>query len=195
MSNKKVLLLTRVDNPDSASIHSAETEREIVFVDDMVYAVIMASRYEGKGYTTHSTLETTSKKIRQRNMEGADYVVIDRDGQKYFKDYQENGKFILSKVTTDAFVDHTVLSDKEFVLTWSRPGFGKNIDMTVVAKDIDTALDKFRKQYRGVENLKEDERDPETQGERWIVYSCGVASTESIYVRGLEVNDEQPCAS
>lgn len=195
MINKKVLLLARVLSPSPESIYNMDSEREIVFADEMNYAVILASRYEGKGYTTHSNLDTTYKKIRQRNMEDKDYVIIDKNGQKYVREYKEDGKFTLVKSKNNDYVDHSVLEDKEFILTWNRPVFRKKIDMSVVAKDIESALCKFRKKYRGVENLKQTKSDSETQGERWIIYSCGSASTESIYLRDAEVEEQHHCAS
>lgn len=195
MAIKKVLLLTQIDNPPAESIHSSEEQREIVFTDDMIYAVILASRYEGKGYTTHSSMKTTNKKIRQRDMEHEDWVVIDKDGQKYFKEYQEGGDFILSKVIENAFVDHTVLEDKVFVFSWNRPSYNRNVDMTIDLKDLKAAFRKFRGKCRGVENLKVIDEGVDDNGDNWILYSCGATSNETIHVINTAKIAQQDCVS
>lgn len=67
---------------DLASEHN---DRDIVFGAGCVFAVVKASYYGGKGYTTHKTEAAAAKASRAV----ADYShqVIDRDGESYTANY------------------------------------------------------------------------------------------------------------
>ena len=69
---------------NSGSIHDIASEyfdRDIVFGKDCIYAVVLASYYGGKGYTTHRTDEAVIKQCRR--LKGYSYEVIDCDGDLY----------------------------------------------------------------------------------------------------------------
>lgn len=66
------------------SIHmiaSTLYDREIRFPKGHKYAVVLASYYGGRGYTTHKT-ELTAIKATKRNREFS-HVIIDSDGRPY----------------------------------------------------------------------------------------------------------------
>lgn len=62
-------------------IASDQYDRDIVFPEGCQYAVVIASYYGGKGYTTHKTAEATLKAIGK--VKGYSYEIIDTDGNTY----------------------------------------------------------------------------------------------------------------
>ena len=73
---------------NSGSIHdiaSDNFDREIVFAAGCKYAVVLASYYGGKGYTTHKTAEAAIKASNAQK----DYSreIIDTNGNLYLVDY------------------------------------------------------------------------------------------------------------
>lgn len=68
----------------TGSIHDVASElfdRDIVFAPGCKYAVVLASYYGGKGYSTHKT-ETATIAASRRNQEYS-YEIIDATGSKY----------------------------------------------------------------------------------------------------------------
>lgn len=47
------------------------------------YAVVKASYYGGKGYTTHTTAEAAARQAQKLGKEGYSYTIIDGDGNEY----------------------------------------------------------------------------------------------------------------
>ena len=67
---------------NTGSIHdvrSSEVEREINFPDGHEYAVVLASYYGGKGYTTHATEEEAIKASNEQKEYS--HLIIDRSGR------------------------------------------------------------------------------------------------------------------
>lgn len=68
----------------TGSIHdiaSDQTDRKIEFRSGCKYAVVLASYYGGKGYTTHKSARTAVQKSRENA--AYSHRVIDSDGQSY----------------------------------------------------------------------------------------------------------------
>jgi len=82
----------------TGTIHDIESEhydRDIEFAPGCKYAVVLASYYGGKGYTTHRSEETA---IRQsRKVSDFSHAIIDADGN-YYQDYGDElfktGEFV-----------------------------------------------------------------------------------------------------
>jgi hypothetical protein len=73
---------------NSGSIHDIASDmydRDIVFAPGCKYAVVLASYYGGKGYTTHKTAEAAIKASRAQKEYS--HEVIDTDGNRYLVDY------------------------------------------------------------------------------------------------------------
>jgi hypothetical protein len=70
---------------NTGSIHDiAATEtRSIAFGKDCIYAVVLASYYGGKGYTTHKSEAAAIAKSRKLDAENFSHVIIDTSGKKY----------------------------------------------------------------------------------------------------------------
>lgn len=69
---------------NTGSIHdlaSDQFDRDIVFGTGCQYAVVLASYYGGKGYTTHKTESATIRAAAQ-NKEYS-HQILDRDGREY----------------------------------------------------------------------------------------------------------------
>lgn len=82
----------------TSSIHdlaSQHFDREIKFPTGAKYAVVLASYYGGKGYTTHRTEEAAIRADRANS----DYSrqIIDRDGTAYDVEPDGNGYPVLVK--------------------------------------------------------------------------------------------------
>lgn len=60
-------------------------DRDIVFAPGCNYAVVLASYYGGKGYTTHKT-EQTAIAASVRNKDYS-HEIIDQDGNTYYVEY------------------------------------------------------------------------------------------------------------
>ena len=73
---------------NTGSIHDIAdiSERVIIFAPGCIYAVVLASYYGGKGYTTHRTSEAACAKSRQRHKENYSHKIIDVDGNAYTSD-------------------------------------------------------------------------------------------------------------
>jgi len=70
---------------NSGSIHdieSAEGDRVIVFGKNCDYAVVLASYYGGRGYSTHDECNAI-KKSKQLSKLGYSYQIIDKNGNYY----------------------------------------------------------------------------------------------------------------
>jgi len=68
----------------TGSIHDIASEhfdRDIVFAPGCNYAVVLASYYGGKGYTTHRTAEAAAKAARR--LSDWSYRIIDQTGRGY----------------------------------------------------------------------------------------------------------------
>lgn len=73
---------------NSGSIHDIASDmfdRDIVFAPGCKFAVVLASYYGGKGYTTHKTDEATIAASR-RNSEYS-HRIIDAEGNEYDAGY------------------------------------------------------------------------------------------------------------
>ena len=71
----------------TGSIHDIASEhfdREIVFAPGCLYAVVLASYYGGKGYTTHKTASATIASAKA-NREYS-HQIIDANGNSYVHD-------------------------------------------------------------------------------------------------------------
>lgn len=53
------------------------------------YAVVLASYYGGKGYTTHMTQEAAARQAGKLSRQGYSYEIIDGDGNYYTNYYGE----------------------------------------------------------------------------------------------------------
>ena len=53
------------------------------------YAVVLASYYGGKGYTTHLTAEAAARQAEKISREGYSYEIIDGGGNRYSNYYGE----------------------------------------------------------------------------------------------------------
>jgi len=70
----------------TGSIHdiaSSNYDRTIVFGRGCKYAVVLASYYGGRGYTTHRTAAAACAKSRAMSRHGYSHVIIDTDGEQY----------------------------------------------------------------------------------------------------------------
>lgn len=68
---------------NSGTIHdiAAEYDRDVVFAPGAKYAVVLASYYGGKGYTTHKTAAAAiAASHRKRDYS---HEIIDEDGVRY----------------------------------------------------------------------------------------------------------------
>ena len=73
---------------NSGSIHdiaSDNFDRDIVFAAGCKYAVVLASYYGGKGYTTHKTAGAAIKANNAQKNYSRE--IIDTDGNRYLVDY------------------------------------------------------------------------------------------------------------
>lgn len=73
---------------NSGSIHdiaSGVFDRDIVFAPGCKYAVVCASYYGGKGYTTHKTESAACK--ASRALGDYSHAVIDAEGNEYLVNY------------------------------------------------------------------------------------------------------------
>lgn len=69
---------------NSGSIHDIASDmydRDIVFGTNCQYAVVLASYYGGKGYTTHKTEAAACKAARA--VSDYSYTIIDTQGNEY----------------------------------------------------------------------------------------------------------------
>lgn len=74
----------------TGSIHDLASEhfdRDIKFGKDCKYAVVTASYYGGKGYTTHKTAEAAIK--ASRALGDYSHAILDADGNHYAVHYGE----------------------------------------------------------------------------------------------------------
>ena len=62
-------------------------DREIKLPKGAIYAVVLASYYGGKGYTTHKTEAAAIK--QSRDVRGYSHKIIDCNGQEYIDHYGE----------------------------------------------------------------------------------------------------------
>jgi hypothetical protein len=75
---------------NTGSIHdiaSDNFDRVIEFRGAAKYAVVLASYYGGKGYTTHTTEESACRQAHKLGKQNYSYEIIDVDGTNY----QSNG--------------------------------------------------------------------------------------------------------
>lgn len=73
---------------NSGSIHDIASDcydRDIKFAPGAKYAVVLASYYGGKGYTTHKTEEATIRASLRRD--DYSHAIIDADGNVYDINY------------------------------------------------------------------------------------------------------------
>jgi hypothetical protein len=74
---------------NSGSIHdiaSDQFDRVIEFRGAAKYAVVLASYYGGKGYTTHATEEAACQQAYKLSKQDYSYTIIDTDGVEYIDD-------------------------------------------------------------------------------------------------------------
>ena len=64
-------------------IASEHYDREIKFRNGTRYAVVLASYYGGRGYTTHKTEEAAAKMSNRQSRDGHSHVIIDYKGDLY----------------------------------------------------------------------------------------------------------------
>jgi len=64
-------------------IASSNYDRRIVFGRGCSYAVVLASFYGGRGYTTHRTESAAVAKSRALSRLGYSHEIIDTDGELY----------------------------------------------------------------------------------------------------------------
>jgi hypothetical protein len=79
---KSVYIIPQKETPGSIhDISSQHFDRRIIFGHGCKYAVVLASYYGGKGYTTHRT-EYAAVCASKKNEEYS-HAIIDRDGKFY----------------------------------------------------------------------------------------------------------------
>jgi len=82
---KKIYTIKKKQS-SSGSIHdlaSDTKDRDIIFRDGCVYAVVTASFYGGKGYTTHKTQDAAISASRRLTKLGYSHEIIDSSGCSY----------------------------------------------------------------------------------------------------------------
>ena len=82
-SNKldNVYVIQRSESQDIHNISSDLEDREIKFANDCQFAVVLASYYGGKGYTTHRTEEAAITASRRNS--NYSHKIIDTKGSEY----------------------------------------------------------------------------------------------------------------
>ena len=73
---------------NTGSIHDIASDcfdRDIVFAPGCKFAVVLASYYGGKGYTTHKTAEATM--AASRKVMDYSHQIIDAEGNLYLADH------------------------------------------------------------------------------------------------------------
>ena len=85
-TKKKVITIKKLGCDSNADIHSlarADYDRDIILPRNHQYAVVLAAYYlgNGKGYTTHKTLEQAKDAYYNLQDQGYSAGVIDIDGQ------------------------------------------------------------------------------------------------------------------
>ena len=97
-SNTRVIYTIPAKQSNSGSIHDIESEhgdRIIRFGAGCKYAVVCASYYGGKGYTTHRTAEAVARACRR--LGDYSHKVIDIEGREYYVErgyYAHDAKLI-----------------------------------------------------------------------------------------------------
>lgn len=78
---------------DSGSIHSiaGSSDRDIIFPKGCKFAVVLASYYGGKGYTTHKT--EGAAMVASQSRKDYSHAIIDIDGNEY----ESNGEKLIKK--------------------------------------------------------------------------------------------------
>ena len=153
---------------EGASIHSINSqyfERDIYFNKGCFFAVVLASYYSGKGYTTHQSAESAAKKAHSLDKENYSYTIIDSEGNKYFKNYDDCGDLILSAVKGEEPLECDISELKRFKCTWDRAG--KSTDFIFLAEDAEDALYKLKSKCTTIGGTKIKQYDADTRGKVW----------------------------
>ena len=79
----KTYTIPQDDNTSIHSIASTLFDRDIEFYKGCDYAVVKASFYSGKGYSTHKTIETTVKQSLLLTKNNYSHKIIDSNGKQY----------------------------------------------------------------------------------------------------------------
>jgi len=77
----KTLIINQNPNGSIHSLASKHHDRKINFPEESIYAVVLASYYGGKGYTTHRTAHAAIKKAK--SLRGFSFEIVDSDGEIY----------------------------------------------------------------------------------------------------------------
>lgn len=175
-----ILTLPQADGASIHSINSQHFERSICFKNGRFYAVILASYYGGKGYTTHSSAESAAKMAHRLDKEDYSYTIIDSKGNKYFKNYDNCGDLILSAVCDEDLLECGISELKRFKCTWDRAG--KSTDFIFLAEDAEDALYKLKSKCTTIGSTRVKQYDADTRGKVW--QDLEVKQTGgSVYVR------------
>jgi len=95
----KYTITSKMSNTGSIhDIASSDYDRDIIFKNGALYAVVLASYYGGKGYTTHKTKDAAIKKSSQLTRDGFSHAIIDTEGAQY--DIKDNwhGKSLVKAI-------------------------------------------------------------------------------------------------
>lgn len=79
----KIYTIPQVINASIHSIANTLFDRDIEFKKGCDYAVVKASFYSGKGYTTHKTIAATVKQSLLLTKNNYSHKVIDSNGKQY----------------------------------------------------------------------------------------------------------------
>ena len=81
---KKYTIKQKMSNSGSIrDIESDQFDRVIEFRGASKYAVVLASYYGGRGYTTHATEESTCQQAHKLSKQDCCFRIIDADGVEY----------------------------------------------------------------------------------------------------------------
>lgn len=173
------LTLPQAQSPSIHSINSQHFERNIYFSKGCFYAVVLASYYGGKGYTTHQSAEAAAKMAHKLDKEDYSYAIIDSEGNKYFKNYDNSGDVILSAVWGEEPLECSLSEPKRFKCTWDRAG--KSTDFTFLAEDAEDALYRLKAKCTTIGRTSVKQYDADTRGKVWQDLQEG--DNGSIYIR------------
>lgn len=108
-------------------IARSDCERDIHFDPEMIYAVVRASYYGGKGYTTHKTeVSAIAASKRETNSDCA-YDIIDRTGTRYEIKDSEGTKHLVPVIG-----ETPCLSEYEKCLTEAEEEYKNNFRTTEI---------------------------------------------------------------
>ena len=87
ITNQIIKIIPKAPQINIHDTHCEHYDRDIVFQAGCEYAVVLASYYGSKGYTTHKTVENTIKQAKRTKNAGYSCIIIDLLGNVYDLDF------------------------------------------------------------------------------------------------------------